>query len=58
MTDLNQIVKKIEGEKEDRAKCIFYFTLTLNTKERRIFRKQLKKLINNITKSSNQEQET
>ncbi len=58
MIDADKIVKIIEKQKEDRSKCIFYFTMTLTSEEKKLFRKGLKELINNINQSSNNELET
>lgn len=48
MLDADKIVKKIEDEKEDRTKCIFVFQLSMTTKEKILFRKGIKALINDV----------
>lgn len=44
------IIKNIEKDKEGRAKCIFYFTMSLTEDEKKHMRKELKELINSFEK--------
>ena len=40
--DIKRLVKNIEKEKENRSKCVFYFTMSVTVEEKKIFKKKLK----------------
>lgn len=54
-SNTNLIIKQIEEQKSGRSKNIYFFTLSLTLEEEKMFNKELKKLINSLSKTNKEQ---